>query len=398
MIRQAIEGRTTWFHDLRPTDLPHSLPSGITIHLRGEELGLEVQGLAGAIPLLNKDTLQIIPKIGRVNFLRLLFKAEGFQRDLGREYEDFVAYSVDDEQNVDAIVTRQLFLSAAEIMKRSPQTTRIKRRREGVFALGQLDAVKTAFNLAQRKQEPVAYFLPEKSVDISENRILTEALIRAQMFLSQADLENLRWIADKWFGRFPRSDDVQSDLLVIEEGFAAGKYGGARDYYRKALMLAKVVLGSNGLSFGESITIEGDAVLLNTADVFEKYLRAVISDAYSEAGFVVTKGGVGVSSLYTDGSFELEPDIVVSRNGKTLLIADAKYKVPTSGDHYQMHTYLNINGVDRGLLLSPRYDGDEVVVREYATANKVVVREVYLPMRNLALTEEFLVTVIEQFA
>src|ERR1039457_760727 len=131
MIRRAKEGEITWLPGLAGGDIPQ-LPQGINLHLKKGEMGIGVEGLIGAIPLLNGDTLQIVPKIGQVNFFRLLFKAEGFQRDLEREYADFVSYSLDEDQNIDHIVARQLMLSAAEIMKRSPQQGRVKRRREGM--------------------------------------------------------------------------------------------------------------------------------------------------------------------------------------------------------------------------------------------------------------------------
>lgn len=350
------------------------------------------------MPLLNGDTLQIVPKIGQINFLRLLFKAEGFQQDLEREYADFVSYSVEEDQNVDSIVARQLMYSAAQIMNRSPQQGRVKRRRQGMFAAGQIDAVSTTFNLACRKEEPVVYFVREKTLDIPENRVLSEAIVRTSMALDEADRIELDWIRERWLSRFPRSEDLEDDLEEVEEGFASGRYGGPRGYYRRALMLAQVVLGSSGLGFSERATVEGDAILLNTADIFEKYLRNVINEAYSGAGYVVTKGGVGVMSLYTDGSFELEPDISISRDGRTQSIADAKYKQPTSGDHYQMHTYLAVNGIKRGLILAPLYDGSDVVVCEYSTTDKMVIREIYLPMNDLNLTEKFLGTLVEKYS
>lgn len=395
MIRQAKEGEVTWLPGLDASDIPHPLPKGISVHLRRGELGLETQGLVGAIPLLNGDTLQIVPKIGRVNFFRLLFKAEGFQPDLEREYDAFVSYSVEEDENIDSVVARHLMFSAAEIMKRSPQQGRVRCRRQGMFAAGQIDVISTALNLACRTEEPVTYFIRERTLDIPENRVLTEAIGRAWLILDQTDRFELRSIQERWRSRFPRSEDLDADLEHVEQGFASGRYGGARDYYRRALMLAQIVLGSNGLGLSDSTPVEGDAILMNTADIFEKYLRNVISETYSGAGYVVTKGGVGVTSLYTDGSFELQPDITISRDGRMLLIADAKYKQPTAGDHYQMHTYLAVNGIKRGLLLAPLYDGNKVVVREYSTTNKTVVREVYLPMGDLMLTEEFLGTVIE---
>jgi 5-methylcytosine-specific restriction endonuclease McrBC regulatory subunit McrC len=394
MIRRAKEGEITWLPGLQASDIPQ-LPKGISLHLKQGELGIEAEGLIGAIPLLNGDTLQIVPKIGRVNFFRLLFKAEGCQRDLDKEYTDFVSYSVDEDQNIDHVVARQLMYSAAEIMKRSPQQGRVKHRREGMYAVGQIDAVSTTLNLACRKQEPVVYFIRERTLSIPENRVLTEAIIRAWLVLEEGDRFELRNIVERWFSRFPRSADLAVDLETIEQGFASGRYGGARDYYRQALMLARIILGSNGLGLSEGAMVEGDAILLNTANIFEKYLRNIISEAYSGAGYVVTKGGVGVTSLYTDGSFELQPDITISKDSRTLLIADAKYKQPTSGDHYQMHTYLAVNGIKRGVILAPLYEGTEVVVREYSTSDKTLVREIYLPMGDLNLTEQFLGTLIE---
>ncbi len=394
MIRKAIEGGITWLPGIAPSDIPHPLPKGITVHLKEDEVGLEIQGLVGALPLRNRDTLQISPKIGQVNFFRLLFKAEGHQQNLEREFDAFVEYSIEDDENIDAIVARQQLYCAEEILKRSPQCGRFKIRHVGLYAAGQIDAVSTALNISCRKHEPVVFFAKEKTEDIPENRVITEAIARAWPLLNEPSQFELRSVYEKWMRRFPRSNDLGVDIENVEKGFARGKYGGPRDYYRKALMLAKIVLGNNGIGFNEAATVEGDAVLLNTADIFEKYLRNVISGAYSDTGFIITKGGVGVTSLYTDGSFELQPDIVISRDGHTLLIADAKYKVPTADDHYQMNTYLAVNGVSRGLLLSPLFEGNNVVIREFSTADKVVVREVYLPMTNLKITEEFLGTVI----
>jgi hypothetical protein len=36
--------------------------------------------------------------------------------------------------------------------------------------------VSTVLNLACRKQEPVVYFVKERTLDIAENRVLSEAL------------------------------------------------------------------------------------------------------------------------------------------------------------------------------------------------------------------------------
>jgi hypothetical protein len=398
MILQATEDQITWLPRLQPAHLPYPLPNRIKVHVREEELGIEPQGIVGAIPLRNGDTLQITPKIGKVNFLRLLFKAEGLQPELCREYDDFVAYSLDEDQNIDSIVARQIFLSADEIMKRSPQFGSIRRRRLGLFVTGQIDATATALNLAQRKHEPVVCLVRERTLDIAENRVITEAIVRAWIMLNEVDRARFSPVYAKWMTRFPRSEDVQKDLWKVECGFAEHRYGGARGYYQKTLMLAQIILGSNGLGFSEATMVEGDAILLNTATIFEKYIRNIISEKYADAGYIVTKGGIGVPSLYVDGSFELIPDIIISRDKKILLIADAKYKLPSANDHYQMIAYLQAKGVRSGLLLAPLYDGQQVKIREYATANRFFVREAYLPINNLLEAEAFLGTLIDRFS
>lgn len=399
MIHQALEGSINWLQSIRPEDLPHPLPGGVTIHLRGGEVGVEARNVVGAIPLRNGDTLHITPKIGTINFLRLLFRAEGMQRNLEREYDEFVRFSVDEERNVDYVVARQLILSVAEILRRGELFGRIRKRRVGTFAAGQVDLLATVGNLARRKEEPVVCFVKERTVNTIENGLLSEALVRSWSLLDRESQDSFRGIRNSWLRRNARPNDVRESLAVLEQRFALGWYGGPRDYYRRALMLARIALGSQGLAFDGAATVEGDSVVLNSADLFEKYVRNVIAAAHLPKGIVVSKGGVGVRSLYLSGKFELVPDVVISQSGRALLIADAKYKEePSADDHYQLHAYLRDAELQRGLLIAPLFEGVTPVVRDFVTAQGVVVSEVYLPMADLSATEAFLGRVIERFA
>ena len=196
-----------------------------------------------------------------------------------------------------------MLVAAAEILHRSPTVDRVKRRRTGAFAAGQMEVLQTALNVAQRKQDPIQSVLLERTTDIPENRVLTEAVVRAWTLVKESDRESLAAIYHKWMRRFSRSADIDLDVWQVERGFSEAKYGGARGYYQRALMLAMILLGSDGLGLSAGRVIAGDSVLLNTADVFERYLRNVISEKYSERGYVVTKGGNSIGSLYTDGTF-----------------------------------------------------------------------------------------------
>ena len=171
MIHQVIEGQETWLPGVSQADIPHPWPSSITVRLRSTSVGVEPQGVVGTVPLLNGDTIQIVPKIGHVNFLRLFITAGGLQRELGREFEEFVSYSLDNESSINSLVARQLFVAALDILRLSPRIGRVNRRREGSFAVGRLEAGATAFNIATRRQEPVVYWTKERTSDIPENRV-----------------------------------------------------------------------------------------------------------------------------------------------------------------------------------------------------------------------------------
>jgi len=398
MIIRAKENELTWLDELNFDAIPQNLPNGIKIHQRGKLIGVEAQGLVGSLPLLNGDTLHITPKVGSVNFLRLLFRAGGNQKNLLAEYESFVQYFLDPESQVDFLVAKNLLVAADEIIRRSPLQERVSRRTRGPYLQGRIETVATSLNIARFQDDPVVSHVKRKTVDIPENRVLTEAVIRAWIIVQDKDISNsLQTIKDRWTRRFPRSRNIIEDLDNVERGFSSGRYGGSRDYYRKALMLAQVILGSQGLGLHEGATVDGSAFLLNTADVFEKYIRNTIAESHLDSGYLVSKGGIGSLSLYTDGSFMLEPDVFVSKSGRPILIADAKYKKPDSGDHYQMQVYLRAHGISSGLLISPSFDGTDVNIKEYATSDKIIVREAYLPMQNLASTEDFLASVVSRF-
>jgi 5-methylcytosine-specific restriction enzyme subunit McrC len=398
MLRSIIEGQIAWLPGLTIGDLPQPLPGGMYVHAKGSLLGLEAQGVAGSIPLRNGETLQITPKIGQVNFLRMLFLAEGSQGNLRREYDEFVALSVEDDESLNTLVARQLMVSVAKILHQSPMIGRVERKRRGVFACGRIDPMKTAMNIAAGRIDPVEFVCRERTTDIPENRVVSEAICRASLMLSMEDRVKYGGVIDKWNKRFPRSNRISSDLIRVEEGFSSSKYGGPRGYYNKALMLAQIILGSFGVGAGGAPSIEGDAALLNTADVFERYLRATIASRYADRGYVVTKGGGSMQSLYTDGSYEIEPDIVVQRDGRVVLIADAKYKTPTSSDHYQMNAYLGALGISSGVLLCPSMTIGGVQVKDYSTGRGRFVHEAFLPMNNPVSTEEFLAALVERFA
>jgi 5-methylcytosine-specific restriction endonuclease McrBC regulatory subunit McrC len=390
----AKEGEITWLASLQLDDLPNILPAGIQILNRSGEIGLRVDGLVGTIPLRNGQTLRITPKIGDANFLAMFFRAEGRMDEVERELDQFVEYSRSVEQSIESIVAHSLILSAAEIMRRSPMIRRVTQVRASRSAMGAIDPLATIQRLKSGSDMPVVSKTKARTVSTPENRIISMALPRAFGFLSNDDRSPFTNVIEHWNKLFPKSDNLLFDLEQVERGLALNRYGGPRGYYQNALVCSLIILGASGFSVSGADSVFGDSVLINTSDVYEKFLRNTMRKHFSDKGYLVTKTGISVTCLYTNGRYSLEPDIVVYKANKLVLICDAKYKAPSAADHYQMQTYLRRFGLRTGILLCPNFEGPKVEERVFEAPDGTIVREIYLPMGDLDITEEFLGTLV----
>lgn len=392
------EGETAWFPNLRLDDLPDNLPAGVQILSKRGYVGLRVDGLVGAIPIGESGTLRITPKIGNANFFAMFFRAEGSLSEVENEFHKLVDYSFEAERSLEKVVARSLIYSASEIMRRSPLIKRIEKFEASSAATGAIDAVSTVKRLKTGSDQPVVSKRKIRSTNIPENRLISVALQRALPLLNELEKATLSPIVSNWIKKFPTSTEVLRDLEEVERGLAKNRYGGPRGYYQTALVSALIILGTSGLSLSGSESARGDAVLLNTADVFEKYLRNTLSSHYSKRGLLVTKAGLERASLYTNGSFSLEPDIVIYKDERLVLLCDAKYKIPTAADHYQMHTYLRSFKVKSGLLLCPNFESNHVEEKVFQSPDGSSVREIYLPMGDMEMAEDCLVNLVDKYS
>lgn len=398
-VLRVTEGTTEWFgSSLQVEDLPPFLPEGLTVHVRKGDVGLEAQGIAGALPLVDGRTLHIIPKVGQVNFFRMLFAAEGALGDLGKLFDAFVELVASDEPNFSGVVARRLFVDLDAILRRGVRRARVRSVATGTFASGRILPVQTFLRTRRHQEDMVAFVRAERTSDTPENRVLTAAARAAWGILETDSRRQCQEIFDAWRRRFGEVDDVARDLALVRRRMAERSLSGPRDYYEEPLMLAEILLGSGGPGMSGGPKIRGDAVLVNTATVFERYVRHVIAKAHLPMGFEVRKGVDSGSqgSLYVDGSVPVDPDVVISKGEVLVVVADAKYKARASADdHYQIGAYLRVLGCGVGALLTAATDEQaSVTARRLVTAEGIVVYEIGLPLRDLPATESFLSSVV----
>jgi len=177
-------------------------------------------------------------------------------------------------------------------------------------------------------------------------------------------------------------ETLKTDLETVKTRLLTNSYRGLRSYYSETVGLLLVVLNVTGLGGSGQNSVAGSTFLIRTATVFEQFVRRSVQEELKGQGFVVTKGGTFRRFLYADGSYSLEPDVVIEKDGRCLLVLDAKYKEPSISDHYQMLAYLERFEVDRGVLVSLSTNSvDEL--RTFATVSNRQVDILRLNLMNM---------------
>lgn len=228
--------------------------------------------------------------------------------------------------------------------------------------------------------------------DVAENRILKAAL-RALVRLEQLP----RRVADKLgplLGLFSEVTDLRATgpvLLPAKSRLNA--------HYQPALQLARWILEATSWAHAEGAS-SGSAFLLNVAKVYEDFVGRVLQATLRPEGYDVDLQ-VSDWRLDTEGTIRMRPDIVISRHGRVVAVADTKYKVwgandgsPPNADVYQALAYAVTAGVQEVHLL---YVSGDVEPRRYeiaATGTTVVAHavdigggpvELLVGMRNLSV-------------
>ncbi|MFM2473060.1 McrC family protein [Burkholderia cenocepacia] len=321
--------------------LPKGLPAQIRPFWRGRNVGIEVDTLVGSIPLKNGDTLQLMPRVGKANFIRLLVESESDFSWNMKTNDDLVDYSFSEEASLGSLVARPFVRCLLDVQSGSLRFVWRSRREVSDVAGGELDVVATSIALLQRNQRPFVFSRKIRTTDVPENIVLAAAAnIVLLRYARQLGKEDRLFLSD-FCKRFNFLALDEKTIEGVRTRLATGQYDGARGYYAPALRLALILLGEFGFKQGAHSQIRAEPVLFNSATIFEAYVRQQLRLGYQRRGLSVRKGFFPPMSLFNDGSLILDPYIVISKDERLLLVGDVKYKVDgvSAADYYQAHIY-----------------------------------------------------------
>lgn len=286
---------------------------------------------------------------------------------------DDAAFAFDADQDLPAALAAALIRAVGEATSRGLLKGYVPVEETGTVIRGRWDIAR---QLKARPGIPVPVELTydDYTEDVAENRILKSAL-RALVRLEQLP----RRVVDKLgplLGLFSEVTDLRPAgpvLLPAESRLNA--------HYQPALRLARWVLEATSWAHAEGAS-SGSAFLLNVAKVYEDFVGRVLQATLRPEGYDVDLQ-VSDWRLDTEGKILMRPDIVISRHGRVVAVADTKYKVwgandgsPPNADVYQALAYAVTAGVHEVHLL---YVSGDVEPRRYeiaATGTTVVAHAV----------------------
>lgn len=386
-VIEATEGQPVWLGSLTVGELPTDLPPEVEVLGRRNEVGLRFNGIIGTVKLADSRSIQVVPKIGRVNFLRLFLYATGGDQLLKTTLGS-VPYELSSDTGLSELVAAEFVKKLELAMRNGLSHEREWSDVQGTEFGGHVDFVKTAMRVASRQRNPVVARKKMRSQDTAEHRMFICALDRCRPFLELEEGQKADRIKNRLL-QYCSTRFTTEDLMTTQSRSVRNHYRGPRGYYRELVSMSQILLNISGIKPGEAASVSGSTFLLRTAPVFETFVRRCVQDALRGTDCVVLKGGTFTRSLYVDGSFQLEPDVVVERMGRCQMILDAKYKEISGADHYQMLNYINEFQVQGGALVRPCSVGESanMVVYRTTAGSQVDVLSLELSDVNSALNE-----------
>lgn len=142
---------------------------------------------------------------------------------------------------------------------------------------------------------------------------------------------------------------VVPDVPATDTDFAAAYAEPRAVAYRPLLDICRLIL--DGLKAANPLGTDAGACLVDLGRAFEKYLAVGLQRAFTERpGWTVE-----AHPTFSLGETDLQPDLLIRKDGTTRAVLDAKWKAadPEAADLHQVLAYATLTGADHVGLVYP---------------------------------------------
>lgn len=360
-------------------------------------LRLQATSFVGVIPLNDRVILRVRPRVPLSNLTRMVVETGHSVLALSA-FRDYAGRGTADDWAMDRYADALLDY-VDDLLDRGMLRSYVRMEDEGHFPHGRIEVGQTIQRFASKGiPNKAAYSWHERSTDTPANRcikaameVVHEHLMKAKAQPRKGDRARLARLA----GHFRAFDDVRSDpdqrFLDDAQVLGLSPLPDPRAYYRPILDLAVLIV--RGLNI--ALEVGGDDVrfgsmLINTNELFEKFVRVSLAKLAREQGWPVdvldgnTEGrvdlydvpdeppapqGTPLTALAKRDPGKAQPDLVIrALDGTVPLVAEVKNTIvtdaglPDRGHVEQAVTYALRYGLDFTLLIHPWSQGTKGLV------------------------------------
>lgn len=371
------------------------------IDYRGGDIVLVARSYVGLIPINDQIAIHVIPRFPISNLFYILQKADASLKYVSGHLRLYgIAPRVEDD--IASMFGTRMLENLTHIQRQG-----LLRRYESIERddglQGEIVMTKT---ISKYYSQGIRYRQVRRvtlhSTDISENRLIKSALYKLASFYSISN--------DKIHRRL--KSDVESILMFFDQVSTLDKLPNCLGYnlpryvqrlpnlhrqYACILWVAYLIESRQGVAVEKIGPVTFDTFVVNLADIFEDYIRRVITDHVNDLvpGARVENGNLNEIPLFVQGDkFKVKPDIYITFSNQTLAIFDAKYKPDVkASDRYEVLAFCEALQVKTAIILSPSIGGrcDSQLLGETKGGIKLHLVRIDIGAMNMPAAEHYFI-------
>jgi 5-methylcytosine-specific restriction enzyme subunit McrC len=295
---------------------------------RDEKVVLSTNHHVGVVALPEGRMVEIQPKVGEPNLVTLLRYANGVEpTHLSRETE------LERGTNFVDTVAMLYLEELEEVLSQGLRREYVEVEASEEYLRGRLNVQRQLAGGIAKTDFECDY--DEFTYDTTLNQTVLSV---ANILASLADNPEISGKLREHVSRLRRRVTLREVSVEEAERLELTRLN---EYYERVLYLAKLVLKS---IFIEDITVGAGAsysLLIGMNDVFEKLVERTVRESLKDRDGWTVEGQASTDNLLSgEPKIRMRPDFVVRKEGKPVLVGDAKWKTHVSNnDVYQVVAY-----------------------------------------------------------
>lgn len=335
---------------------------------RAGRLVVAPKSYVGLIPINDRVAIHVLPRVPIDNIFYLLHRTSAVIRFIEGHLR---SYAIETRYEGDPIeILASQFSSIAQRLFNLGLLRQYIPSNDPPQFSGTLDVTDTVISF---RSKGISYrhswASDELTANIIENALIKSALVRVVDYLgrkrdsvAKKQLATLRALLYE----FDSVETVVPAVALTETDVARliSRLPQSHKEYSSILWLAFLIHARRGLSIEAVGNLSFDTFVVNLADVFEDYLRVIITEHFAKLGrgYRVKDGNKDQVSLFANSDqFKVKPDIYVAHNRAALAVLDAKYKPSLkAADRYEVIAFCEALQAKRAVILSPVVAGEHL--------------------------------------